>query len=508
MATSDGKGQVAFSLAKKKKRKAPTAAALADFVDASNSQHETRPERTTPLVIPLSQPSTTLLKKPKNEEDEAAAQVLMESAERHFQQQQTSGEGTNFSADGSLTISSAANTFEKKPEEDDAVKFKRDLEERAEDIPVDSNVYAEVPIGEFGAALLRGMGWTGQDNSSKKQESDDTMPRPHRLGLGATPKLPPPPATGRMRRPDQVDRDKRLAQQQQEYQGRREKQKLLDKQQTLQNGSIVAVASDGKRARMIQLMGVPGLNRVLVQYEGESSSVSVKRGDVTLVSRDELETRPFQEVESRPNVKKEEPDRDNGRHEEDRSRRKQEERTKRDDRHDDRRRRDNDGDRKRSRDDPRRDDPRRDDRSRERRRTDEDARDKKRRRDEPEDAHHWLIPNIRVRVVTKKLSSRQYKQKGLVLDVTHGGANATLQMPDGQLLDRVPERYLETALPKVGGNAIILTGKHRFAKGKLLERSGDSGMGVIQVFEDMNVVKLSLDDIAEWCGPLDDDMEL
>jgi hypothetical protein len=81
-------------------------------------------------------------------------------------------------------------------------------------------------------------------------------------------------------------------------------------------------------------------------------------------------------------------------------------------------------------------------------------------------------------------------------------------MSDGQILDRVPERYLETALPKVGGNAIILTGSHRLCKGKLLERNSDSGQGVVQVFEDMNVVKLSLDDMAEWCGPLDDDIEL
>jgi G patch domain/KOW motif-containing protein len=81
-------------------------------------------------------------------------------------------------------------------------------------------------------------------------------------------------------------------------------------------------------------------------------------------------------------------------------------------------------------------------------------------------------------------------------------------MSDGQLLDHVPERYLETALPKVGGSAIVLTGEHRLSKGRLLERSSDCGTGVIQVFDDMNVLKLSLDDIAEWCGLLDDDLEL
>lgn len=116
-----------------------------------------------------------------------------------------------------------------------------------------------------------------------------------------------------------------------------------------------------------------------------------------------------------------------------------------------------------------------------------------------------MTPHIRVRVVTRKLGSRYYKQKGIIVDVTRGPC-ATLQMAEGQVLDRVPERYLETALPKVGGNAIVLIGKSRFAKGKLLERNSGSGKGSIQIFEDMSVLTRSLDDMAEWVGPLDDDM--
>lgn len=43
--------------------------------------------------------------------------------------------------------------------------------------------YGSVPVEEFGAALLRGMGWSGT-----KTETFDVEARPHRLGLGATPK--------------------------------------------------------------------------------------------------------------------------------------------------------------------------------------------------------------------------------------------------------------------------------------------------------------------------------
>ena len=62
---------------------------------------------------------------------------------------------------------------------------------------------------------------------------------------------------------------------------------------------------------------------------------------------------------------------------------------------------------------------------------------------------HWIIPNIRVRVVTKELGSAHHTQEGVVMDVTHGGSSATLQMSNNHVLDKVPERYLDTALPKL-----------------------------------------------------------
>ena len=50
-----------------------------------------------------------------------------------------------------------------------------------------------------------------------------------------------------------------------------------------------------KRAKMIKIAGVPGLNRVLIRYEGKRSDVSVKKSDVILVKKSDLEKRPFHE---------------------------------------------------------------------------------------------------------------------------------------------------------------------------------------------------------------------
>ena len=343
---------------------------------------------------------------------------------------------------------------------------------------------------------------------------------------------------------------------------------------------------------LIKTAGVPGLNRVLVRFEGQQDTTSVKKGDLILLERSELEEKPFEDTirngisirrdgktevadskeikesdtryasrrdevrRSRSRSRSRENDtsrRINGR-EDRRKRSRSRSRSRSHDRarrksHGDRRSREEDRSHKRRREDTR-DDRRRErksrsdrreksgspdrhkrDRDTDRRREDDrrkssssrsdkrdrfesSTRDKRERnsssrhhssekgRDSPE---HWLISDIRVRVVSKKVGNgRYFKEKGIVVDVLKRGAEATIRMNNGEILERVPERYLETALPKVGGNTIILTGKNKFEKGKLLERNSENGKGVVQTFEDMHVVSLSLDDIAEFVGQLDD----
>ncbi|KAL3932113.1 MAG: hypothetical protein SGBAC_011007, partial [Bacillariaceae sp.] len=175
-------------------------------------------------------------------------------------------------------------------------------------------------------------------------------------------------------------------------------------------------------------------------------------------------------------------------------------------RYDDDRRDRSDRDRRRSRDGDDDDDV---DRRKSRRDDDEDRRKRRKsssdaRKEDRRPPSTWLTSSIRVRVITSKFGRAHDKRKGVVVDVTSKGT-ATLKMESGEIL-QVPERYLETALPKVGGNAIILMGSNRFAKGRLLERDSRRNKGALQLFEDMNIVNASLDDIAEWCLPLDDDL--
>ena len=522
--------KVAFSLGKSssssKKSRKTNSALLSSFGDDEEAERrrrrsETR-DRDTPLVIPLpdSQKGSSFveqrIKEEKKSADQLAVDALNQSAANRLSEAAAnqSNDTTNFSSQGKLVIAAQSSETRFRAEattDKDAQKFQRDLEALPQDVGVDSEAYDRIPIHEFGAAMLRGMGWTGAAAASSSSSSSAPaapVMRPQRLGLGATPKLMLPPSNGSSKRPRsqaQVQRDERLAQQQAEFDAQRKKQVVQDKQLTLQTGSIVWWCRK-RRAKMIKLTGVPGLNRVLVRFEGEANDAPVRKGDITLVDRSDLESKPFREVSEKKQTTE---SKGSDPRESDKRKHKERDRPK-----DDRPTRDRNAERKRKRRDDREEGT-----NRGRRRSDEDKRKRKegsRRRggrsnseeeDYDDDGRHrsWLIPNIRVRVVTRKLGSRYFKEKGVVVDVTRGPC-ATLHLSGGQVLDRVPERYLETALPKAGGNAVVLAGRSKHMKGKLLERNADSGKGIVQIYEDMSVLTLSLDDLAEWVGPLDDDL--
>jgi len=466
---------------------------------------------------------------------------------------------------------------------DETVQFQNELERLAPELSVDSTVYQQVPISEFGAAMLRGMGWEGQMTSSSSTDNNMALPRPSRLGLGATPKAfmsssgdAVPKTHSRMKRQDQVQREEQLKQQQQEYEQRRIQQIKLDKQRTIQEGSIVLVSisssssvkdSSSRRAIIRKWQGVPGLNMCLIQFEQEEEHpdddnrkhqdpVKVRKGDVQLIDREDLHSRPFLEprydLSQRGSDKVEylglEKDKSKEEHSRNHRRRREDDDDDDDKKDHDRRHRreDRDGSRRESRSTREkkgdRDTSSRRQESSHRREYGSDDDDQQHRRrkhpsshrdDEEDDSFRrdrkrskgdirsssasggratistttttWLIPHIRVRIISTKMGKEYYKEKGIVVDVTRNGIG-TLTMDKNRQILQVSERYLETALPKVGGNVCILMGDHRWSKGRLLERDSKQNRGSIQIYEDMNIVTTSLDDLAEWCRPLDDDL--
>lgn len=121
----------------------------------------------------------------------------------------------------------------------------------------------------------------------------------------------------------------------------------------------------------------------------------------------------------------------------------------------------------------------------------------------------WLYPNIRVRIVSRSFKSgKYYKAKGVIVDVVQEG-ECILRLDDGKLLENVKERYLETIIPNVNEKIIVVrhTGKHNNSGedyyqnvGKVLSKDRDTEKAVIQFLSNMEVDTLSFDDICEYRG--------
>jgi G-patch domain len=658
----DNNSKVVFSLGVKKKKttKKPTKVSAKDFghhpdrkekgagaedddegqktLITSFDPNDVKKNEKTPLVIPLTQPANALadriqqeLGKWRNNNNEETRTDTGSSAAGIMKTEEALEPVTSSShAQQQQQQQRPPSSYHPHPVKSNST-IKDHLEQEMRLLPdqADDEAYEKIPIDQFGAALLRGMGWQEADDptNQKQQESNQmfgAIPRPSRLGLGAIPKAPggtgeldlPSVLTGRNKHKNKKLSVQQLSQQK-EFEEKRELQRKQDKQQTMQLGSIIYLLEQQqehpnnnnnnhdnnhkgstRRAKIVKLSGVPGLNMVLVHLEQQVEPTPVKKGQLgPLVPRSELEQQPFFVLPKKPQptttasdsnhrrrrrdddddrdttsrevrrdrdtTRQNDRDRKDRRHPRDRSSRSpdryynnsdhDDDDGRKGDRRRDRRDRDRDKedrDTRKSSKDQNRDDRKRrndDDRNGKRRRrdgsgsdteSDSDRRDKQRRKDSStrrdddrnrkrskkssNNTHErkrdssdnnllqWVIPNIRVRVVTEKLGKQHFRQKGVIVDVNrHHGATLRMDMLEGgkhAVLEHVPEQYLETALPKSGGHAICLTGPHKWTKGRLLERNSKTSTGSIQVFEDMSILTLSLDDIAEWCGPLDDDL--
>lgn len=119
----------------------------------------------------------------------------------------------------------------------------------------------------------------------------------------------------------------------------------------------------------------------------------------------------------------------------------------------------------------------------------------------------WLLSNIRVRIVSKSFKGGQYYlTKGVIVDVLTP-TDCLLQLEGSAMAStiEVPQRALETVLPKTGGRVCIVSGTLRGRRGKLLEKIKSNGTASIQLNDDFSAHVLPFDAIAEYAGALDDD---
>ena len=117
----------------------------------------------------------------------------------------------------------------------------------------------------------------------------------------------------------------------------------------------------------------------------------------------------------------------------------------------------------------------------------------------------WLAPHIRVRIISQSLQGGAlYLKKAVILDVT-SPTSCTLQLDGGAVVDGVPQRSLETLLPrKAPARLLVVLGRDRGARAKLVARDAAAGTAHVRLCGDLQVVTLPLDAVAEYAGPLDE----
>ena len=292
-------------------------------------------------------------------------------------------------------------------------RFKLDMSLRAADVEATEENYKAVPVEKFGAALLRGMGWTGPTKEDEEwaKNMDNFVPRDAMLGLGAVAK--PPDQRGK-----KTDKGKAKHEKWEEQASR----KIAG--QTLQVGDAVWLrdkAHAGLRGIVRQTQGVPGLSRVRVALENSGETVDIPKTDAVLIPSSELELKPINTSKIDALAAEQQVA----------------------------------------------------EHAAKRRRLAEQTNPSTSRDSNGKAA--WCLAGIRVRIVSKKIEGaylskgRVVKTEGDVVCVHLDGSGGA----GGRELTGVKPKYLETIVPKPGGRVLVLTGSHRGREGIVEERFKD-----------------------------------
>lgn len=121
----------------------------------------------------------------------------------------------------------------------------------------------------------------------------------------------------------------------------------------------------------------------------------------------------------------------------------------------------------------------------------------------------WVASLIRVRIIDKRIGGgKLYLKKGTVMDVRPDGSCDVRLEEGGRGAVTVHQDQLETVVPKEpGAGVMVVAGEHRGRRGRLLQANKSSGAAALQLLGDMQVVRLMLDDVAQFMGHLDDEDE-
>lgn len=391
------------------------------------------------------------LKRPLSLAEEAEKEIMEETA-RQLSEWDSRSDNTHL---GSKLPTVIANSVPSEIENEDHL----DVSHRAEASTIED--YENVPIEQYGLAMLRGMGWKPGDGIGgyKKQvvQIFDPQCRPKGLGLGATRTSNDPVAV--------KDGEEKLS---------------------LKRGAFVLIEGGAKRGMYGEVEGLDEENgRVVIKLGVGKEIVSVSENIIKLVNMAE-----FKERGKVLNLNKYEKYKES-----DRKRREQEEKEYY-----------KSTDKRRYKESERYS-----------RRSRSCSRDyKKARYQSSEDEYSpevkkakivkvWVRPLLRVRCIDNKFKGgKYYNVKMEVLDVVTN-ESCDCRTDEGKLLENVRTDKLETIVPKKdGGIVMVVRGERKGEIGQIIGRNREKYIASVQLYQSQDVVSLDYDSVCEFLGDIPD----
>ncbi len=160
----------------------------------------------------------------------------------------------------------------------DEERFLADMKRLPPEVHVKSDVYDRVPVEEFGAALLRGMGWRGPPGTAKNTSDYKATVRPYRLGLGAGP----------------TEKGSVKGTSSHESAPSHKEEGVMGRRARITVGDFVACSElQNRRGQVVQTQGVPGLSKIRVKFEIIGQTLDVSRDSLTVLASSEVSRNPL-----------------------------------------------------------------------------------------------------------------------------------------------------------------------------------------------------------------------
>ncbi|XP_063952875.1 G-patch domain and KOW motifs-containing protein-like [Lytechinus pictus] len=408
--------------------------------------------------------------------------------------------------------------------------------------------YEEIPIEQFGMAMLRGMGWKEDEGIGSKikkvVEPIEVTVRPKGQGLGAD------------RRPGDALNEKKKRRRKPGEPAVKEEE---GEPKGFSKGAHVLVCSGPHKNLYGMIEGVDEDNsRVVIKFALSNQSATLSQFAVQLVSKEEYKkyskdlgkfSRGHDELKKREDQSSQddsESDRRKHKHKIDKERTS----SSRHDKHSrDRRKEDGDGSDKYSKRDRYENRERyengehqrdkhtsRDDKDYDRSRTkddghrkrDDDRKDSSQRKEERTDRsvkHHsdydrhssstsekmnymyWLRPDLRVRFIDATYKKgKYYNVKVKIVDVITRDT-CTCQTDDARFIEDIHQSMLETLIPKTDpGYIMVVSGKYKGQIGTVLKRDKANCQASVQLLRERDrIIKMDYDIICEFAGNIHDE---